>query len=74
VLPARVDAKRVPGALPRFHPAFGRLSGPALPGGLDTVASLHGSRPIGKKILGAVSVSFFVTGALMFGSSPRWRT
>src|SRR6185295_7916567 len=47
---------------------------PPLPGGLDTVASRHGSRPMGKKMLGAVSVSFFVAGALMFGSSPRWRT
>src|SRR5258706_12249502 len=45
---------------------------PPFPGGLDTVASRHGSRPIGKKTLGAVSVSFFVAGGFLFGRSPPW--
>jgi hypothetical protein len=43
---------------------------PPLPGGLELVVSRHGRRPMGKKTLGPMSLSFFVIGRLMFGSSP----
>src|SRR5258706_696629 len=65
LLPARSQASTAPSA---------SCPVPPFPGGLDTVASRHGSRPIGKKMLGAVSASFFVAGGFVFGSSPPRET
>ena len=56
-----------PPAAQAFMPSLGSWPVPPAPGGEETVASRHGSRPTGNLMLGPISESVLVSGRLMFG-------